>query len=331
MVGIVSAPVDTQAFDRDMIAPTLVTTGIVGVAAAIAYTCIDSNATLLYKADGYLSKLDTCQDLLPPATWHGTTESYFEQYLQKKFSVRVADMQKDSNYTYSIVYNYIRQMKSNLYAARQCVEFRSMFYTAMHDKLSEIKSLDNLLTAAMCDANYYDEFLLAHQILNFHATLPMNNVTWAATGSLQEQQVSLIKWIRRGYYSNSSYPVICYQEQLTKDLKFIRQYLGRCSAYSYPTLHAKLISLQDALEAAFDMVLDSSAYQTEKDNKHKEDLLLAEQAKARAQEEAAYAQQKAAQAQMQQAWAQQNQAWAQHRNASAQEEANRIAKKNNKK
>lgn len=331
MIGMVVAPVDMQAFDRDMLAPALVTTGIVGVVAAIAYTCIDSNATLLYKADGYLSNLDTCQDLLPPATWHGTTESYFEQYIQRKFSVRVTDMQKGSGCNYKIVNNYVSQMKSNLYPARQCVEFRSTFYTVMSDKLSEIKSLDNLLTRAMSDANYYDEFLLAHQILNFHASLPMNNAAWAVIGSPQEQQASLIKWIRRGYYSNVSYPVICYQEQLAKDLKFIRQYLGRCSVYSYPILHAKLVSLQDPLETAYDMVLDSSAYQIEKDMKHKDDLLLAEQEKARAQQAAAYAQQQAAYAQQQQAWAQQNQAWAQHRNASAQEEANRIAKKNNKK
>jgi hypothetical protein len=333
MVGMLSAPEDAQAIDKNLILPILFSTAIVGVGATLIYNSIDSNVTLLQKADEYLKNVDTCQDLLPPSTWHGTTESYFEQYVQRTFGVLVTDMHKGSYCTHDIVNTYISKMKSNLYAARQCVEFRSRFYTEMSYKLSEIQYLENLLARADGNATYYNEFLLGHQILNFHMNLPTRNVAWITNTTQQEQQATLVKCIRRGFFSNSPYPLMSYQEQISKDLKFIRQYLasnGRCFMHAYPQLYTQLMVFQDVLEATSDILLDCSAYQIEKDNKHKEDLLLVEQAKARAQQEAARAQQASADAQLQQAWAQQNQAWAQHRKANAQEEANNIAKNNKK-
>ena len=63
MVGMISTPTDAR-FD-DFAGPLLGTTAVVAVGAMI-YACVDSNETLLRKADQYLQNVDTCQDLLNP-------------------------------------------------------------------------------------------------------------------------------------------------------------------------------------------------------------------------------------------------------------------------
>lgn len=330
MVGMVSTPADTQAFDN-LENPILVAAAVAGI--TLLYMHTDSNETLIRRAHDYMDNVDTCQDLLPPSTWQGTTETYFEQYVHNKFGIQVTDIRKGSDYTYDLVSKYVKKMKLKLAAARQCVEFRSMFFAEMNDTLSKIKLLESLLARASNDAVYYDKFLQAHQIINFHAKLPMFDSAGMKNSSEREQQAAVVKTIRRGYFSNEQYPLIRYQESLSADLKFIREYLDgsdynshhdRVSTKYYPQLVASLIACQDALELAFDILLEAPAYGVEKDAKHKADLLQAEQAKARAQMAAARAQQDAANAQQRQVWAQQK------ANKIA-EEANKIAKNNKKK
>ncbi len=299
------------------------------------YMNVDSNSTLSAKVDEYLRDIDGCQDLLPPTDYSQSAEIYFEQYLHNKFGIALTDVRLGSDDNYQLVSHRVREMKDRVDAARACVEFRARFFSGLADKMSEIKSLQLSLEKALQDAKHYDKFLLGHQILNFNATLPMNDLAWMSQSSEQQQQSALIKWIRRGYYHDVPYPLTSYTEQISGDIKYIRQYLGKDRTYYsswYPNLSERLSLCQAALEEASSILIDSPAFKTEKEAQRQEELLQIEQAKVRAQEQAAQAQKaqadalaQQATAQYAQAAAQMNQGWAQHRQAAAQESAQKSS------
>lgn len=280
-------------------------TGVALSTAALVYYCVDSNQTLLYKADMHLRDLDLCLELISAMKIEGQAqELFFEKFLENKFGVSVADIKLGSSVNYHILTKYMKQMRYKLDQARDCVEFRSRFFTDMHHKLLEIQSLEFSLRAVRPEVKLFADYLLGHQILNFYKDLPI----LSTSDSLQEQQVMIIKWIRRGYYSNTTYPLIEGKEQMERDLKELTS-LYQLYKVRYPALSQKLYACRDILEVAFDLLLESGAFQAEKDDKYKADMLAAEQARVSALREQAAALRDQAWAQQQQAWAQQQQAW----------------------
>lgn len=325
LVGL-SAPV--QAEWSDLFSSRNLAIAALAAGTGYVYMNIDSNETLLKKADQYFQEIDTCQDVMVPVSWQGTREQYFEQYLHNQFGIKPNQVHKDSAHTYTMVSDYVKSMQLQADLARNCVSFRSTFFAAMHEKYTQILGIDHLLQSALMYAKNYDNFLLGYQIINFHAKLPTNDKHWLAHSNLQEQQLALTKFIRRGYFGQNRYPLISYAQEFSAHLNYIRSnFANHNFATWYPILSAQLENCQDSLENALDLLLDSAAYHKEKEIQHQEELIRVEQEKARALQEQARAQRDQAAAQRDQAWAQHNQAWAQHRKAAAQEKANEIEKR----
>jgi hypothetical protein len=235
------------------------------------YSIFDTNATLLQKADEYLSHVEMLQGLLPPATWQGTTESYFEQYVHTNFGLKLSDIQLGSQYKYNIVTQdidkKIKEMQKNLEAARQCVQFRSHFFTAMSNKLLEIQNVENQVLKTHEDAKQYERFLLGHQIINFYASLPVyhapkiGDIAWR-----KSHEKSLISWIHSGYYKKTPYPVIEMSMQFVRSLGSLNTWLDHKDDEYYqefPVLHKQLVDCELKIKCAQDILTHSAMYEKE--------------------------------------------------------------------
>lgn len=228
------------------------------------YSIFDTNATLLQKADEYLSHIDSCCDLLPPVTWSGTTEAYFEQYIQEHFNIPVTDIFLGSSHTYKIVTQYVDEIiKKNqqyLALARQSVVYRASFFKSMADKLSQIKILEQDLLQVQEYARLYEKFLLGHQVINFYASLPVKIVNVSSNKTYEH---SLLAWIYQGYYKKASFPLIKIAMQFALDMEWLKKQ-DQKSYKEFPRLYEQLIACQNNIEYACNILCSSEVYKKEK-------------------------------------------------------------------
>ena len=257
MIAMLSLSMNMHGYDKDIIQET--------------YSIFDTNGTLLQKADEYLSHVEALQDLLPPSTWQGTTESYFEQYVHTNFGLKMSDIQLGSQYKYNIVTQSvdakIKEMRKNLQAARQYVQFRSSFFTTMSDKLLEIQNRENQLFKVREDAKQYERFLLGHQIVNFYASLPVYHAPKIGDAAWRKShEKSLISWIHSGYYKKTPYPVIEMSMAFITCLSSLNTWLDHKDDEYYqefPVLHKQLAECQLKIKCAQDILIHSAMYEKE--------------------------------------------------------------------
>ncbi|MGZ6250994.1 MAG: hypothetical protein ACXWL2_03135 [Candidatus Chromulinivorax sp.] len=285
-----------EALQPSDLTPVILTTGVIGAVGTLVYYTVDSNNTLLTKVDKYLEKIDACQDLLPPVGWTDTKEAYFTQWLENKFEVKLADLQCNRLYTNKIVIDYVYKMQNLLTQAENCIWWRSYLSKSMTDKLQVIKDIKLLLEQALIVAQEYQMFLYAHEIINFYDTLFVKH-SRSDFKSHKEKQAIIIKWMRRGFYSDTEFPVLNTVELMILDMEWMRICLSTESyKVFYPQVVIKLEQYEAFLEETLDCVVDSSAYQSEKKAQDIRNFFSAEFEKiaalqeraAQAQEEHAY-------------------------------------------
>ena len=296
------------------------------------------NATLYYRdfflyqqvknLHNILRNIDNCKDLLPYASWNDSLEAYFEHYLKTRLSVKLDAIDEK---VIQCLHDYVLKNKLNLFAARKSALYLYRYYDEMKEILFEIDAHEKLLEQATSNIKiYYDDFLRAHQILNFYIKLPTHDAKWCDTALLPEQENRIVKWVRRILLSHKQYPLLSFKQMVFDDLKTINENINsRSFVIRYPLIHAKLVVYRDSLERAYDLLLQTVPYQDEKDDKHKADLLQIEQDKIEFVDKISWASEQVAE---QAAWAmrqaartEQDAVDAQLRQARALEEANRLA------
>ncbi|MBP6870320.1 hypothetical protein KBC04_05530 [Candidatus Babeliales bacterium] len=277
----------------------------------------------------YFDNTDKFEDMLPPSSWQDSLELYLADYLDIHFSIKLSEINRHS---FDTITKNIEKNKKN------CVLARQVMYN-LHRHGKDITSVENHIVtmelqldkASLNFRNYYYNFVLAHTMINRYELLPKYDINLYGFEAVNK----LMSWIRRSSFSQSRYALLSCKAKLSCDLDTVNSLLAsHCNLLNIcPVTYKKLTCCYESMERSYDLLLGSSHYQQEKDDKHKEDMLRMEEERVQAARLAAIAAQQAAEAQKRQAYAQeqaaqaqQEAAQAQRRQARAQEEANRIEK-----
>jgi len=149
---------------------TAITAGtVVTIGAIVLHELYNSNEAIIQKIEGDLTKVDTCENLLPPDSWTDTREAYCACYIKNKFSLSLSDVNEATS---QVVDEYVLKQKKVLEFARRSVEWRSHYFNDMKSLLVEIERLELLLEKASLNATlYYRDFFLEQQVKNLHSLL----------------------------------------------------------------------------------------------------------------------------------------------------------------